>query len=87
MKAMFGMVSLLIALAIVGFLAVRQLKTAAPSVAPGASAAAAAGLSATGITTTGTVREQSQQVQQKVKDDIAKALEQGAAARKESPEQ
>ncbi|HKX41089.1 MAG TPA: hypothetical protein VJO99_08030 [Burkholderiaceae bacterium] len=87
MKAMFGMVSLLVVLAIVGLLAARQLKTAAPSVAPGASAAAAAGLSTSGIATGGTVREQSQQIQQKVKDDVAKALEQGAAARKDTPEQ
>jgi len=84
MKAMFGMVSLLIALAIVGILAARQLKTAAPSVAPGASAAAAAGLSASGLAATGTVREQSQQIQQKVKDDVSKALGQGMAPRKDA---
>ena len=69
MKAMFGVVSLLIALAIVGFLAARQLRTTAPSAA------------------SGTVREQSQQIQQKVKDDVAKALQQGAALRKDTPEQ
>ena len=69
MKAMFGMVSLLIALAIVGFLAARQLKSAAPSA------------------TSGTVREQSQQIQQRVKDDVAKALQQGAAQRKDVPDQ
>jgi hypothetical protein len=86
MKAIFGMVSLLIALAIVGFLAARQLKVA-PSVAPGASAAAAAGLSTSGIATTGTVREQSQQIQQKVKDDVSKALEQGMAPRKDAADQ
>ena len=71
MKAMFGVVSLLIALAIVGFLAARQLRTAAP---PDASAS-------------GTVREQSQQIQQKVKDDVAKALQRGAAARKDTSDQ
>ena len=84
MKAMFGMISLLIALAIVGILAARQLKTAAPSIAPGASAAAAAGLSASGLAATGTVREQSQQIQQRVKDDVSKALEQGMAPRKDA---
>ena len=74
MKAMFGVVSLLIALAIVGFLAARQLKTAAPSASSGAAAS-------------GTVREQSQQIQQKVKDDVTKALQQGAAARKDTSDQ
>jgi len=75
MKAMFGVVSLLVALAIVGFLAARQLKTAAPSAVSGDVAAS------------GTVREQSQQIQQKVKDDVTKALQQGAAARKDTPDQ
>jgi hypothetical protein len=89
MKAMFGMVSLLIALAIVGFLAVRQLKTAAPSSSSGATAAAAAtaGVALPDVAASGTVREQSQQIQQKVKDDVAKALQQGAAARKDAPDQ
>ncbi|HKW84157.1 MAG TPA: hypothetical protein VJN68_10430 [Burkholderiaceae bacterium] len=72
MKAMFGMVSLLIALAIVGFLAARQLKTVAPS---------------SGVAASGTVREQSQQIQQKVKDDVAKALQQGVEARKDTSDQ
>ncbi len=75
MKAMFGVVSLLVALAIVGLLAARQLKTAAPSVSSGDVAAS------------GTVREQSQQIQQKVKDDVTKALQQGAAARKDTSDQ
>ena len=89
MKAMFGMVSLLIALAIVGFLAARQLKTAAPSATSGATAAAAAtaGVVLPGVAASGTVREQSQQIQQKVKDDVAKALQQGAEARKDSADQ
>lgn len=89
MKAMFGVVSLLIALAIVGFLAARQLKTAAPSAAGGATAAAAAatGVALPDVSASGTVREQSQQIQQKVKDDVAKALQQGAAQRKDAPDQ
>jgi len=73
MKAMFGVVSLLVALAIVGFVAARQLKTAAPSALSGAAS--------------GTVREQSQQIQQKVKDDVTKALQQGGEARKDTPDQ
>jgi hypothetical protein len=89
MKAMFGIVSLLIALAIVGFLAARQLKTAAPSATSGSTAAAAAtaGVALPGVAASGTVREQSQQIQQKVKDDVAKALQQGAAQRKDMPDQ
>jgi hypothetical protein len=73
MKAMFGVVSLLVALAIVGFVAARQLKTAAPPALSGAAS--------------GTVREQSQQIQQKVKDDVAKALQQGVEARKDTSDQ
>lgn len=86
MKAVLGMISLLAALAIVGLLAARKLKTAAPTIAPGASAAAAAGLATSGLASGGTVREQSQQIQQKVRDDVARALEQGASARKDTSE-
>jgi hypothetical protein len=85
MKAMFGVVSLLIALAIVGFLAARQLKTVTPSATAGATATAA-GVALPDIAASGTVREQSQQIQQKVKDDVAKALQQGAAPRKDGSE-
>jgi ABC-type phosphate transport system substrate-binding protein len=84
MKAMFGVVSLLVALAIVGLLAARQLRTVAPSIAPGASAPAAEGVPS--FAGSGTVREQSQQLQQKVQSDVVKALEQGAAARSEPVE-
>jgi hypothetical protein len=89
MKALFGMVSLLIALAIVGILAARQLKTAAPSASSGATAAVAAtaGVALPDVSASGTVREQSRQIQQKVKDDVTKALEQGAAARKDTSDQ
>ena len=77
MKALFGVVSLLIALAIVGLLAARQMK----SVAPSASGPAAADVPS--FAGSGTPREQSQQLQQKVQSDVAKAREQGAAARGE----
>lgn len=86
MKAMFGIVSLLIVLAIVGFLAARQLKTAATSGST-AAAAATAGVALPGVAASGTVREQSQQIQQKVKDDVAKALQQGVEARKDTSDQ
>ena len=81
MKALFGVVSLLVALAVVGLLASRQLKAVAPSVAPGAAGAEAANVPS--FAGSGTVRAQSQQLQQKVQGDVIKALEQGAAPRTE----
>ena len=81
MKAMFGVVSLLVALAIVGWLASRQPRAMAPSIGPGAAGAEAASVPA--FSGSGTVREKSQQLQQKVQDDVKKALAQGAASRAE----
>lgn len=76
MRAVFGGVSLLVLLALVLLLVASQLKTAAPVLAlPGTAAASTAG--------SGAVRDQVQQARQQVGDDVAKALEQGAAARKE----
>ncbi len=76
MRAVFGGVSLLVVLALVLLLVASQLKTAAPVLAlPGTAAASTAG--------SGAVRDQVQQARQQVGDDVAKALEQGAAARKE----
>ena len=77
MRALFSIVSLLVVLAIVGILAAKQMKTAAPTLDRAASSVP--GLAAP----TGNVREQSQQLQQRVKSDVSKALEQGAAARTE----
>ena len=85
MKAIFGVVGLLIALAIVGLLAAGRLKTS-----PGVAADAAVGARAAsvlGAAPGSTVRETSEQAQQKVRDDVVRALEQGAAARASSPEQ
>jgi len=87
MKAMFGLVSLLVALAIVGLLAVKQLRSAAPSVAAGGSSTATAVAGVPPIAAGGTVREQSQQIQQKVLDDVNKALQQGADANKRAADQ
>lgn len=67
MRALFGVVGLLVALVIVGVLAKKQL-TAVKAVAPASADAPAA-----------TVREQSQQMQQRVQQDVQRALEQGAA--------
>lgn len=74
MKATFGFVSLLIALAIIGVVINKQLKAVGkvPVVATDGS------VSQGGAAANGTVREQSQQLQEKVRNDVAKALEQGA---------
>ena len=85
MKALFGMVGLLIALAIVGLLVAGRLKTA-----PGAAAEVAVGARAASVLNAApgtTVREASQNAQQKVGSDVVRALEQGAAARASSPDQ
>jgi hypothetical protein len=71
MRAVFGVLSLLVVLAIVGTLVTKQMK--AMKVSTGVVTGAADAAAST------TVREHSQQIQQKVKDDITKALEQGAA--------
>lgn len=74
MKALFGLVSLLVVLAIVGMLVSRQMK-AVTTLAPVAGASASA---------PATVTQQAQQVQQKVQDDLSRAMEQGAARREEA---
>lgn len=73
MKLVFGIASLLIALAIVGKLASTQLA------AVGGSSAAA-----TGDAASASVPEQSRRLQEQVANDVSKALEQGAAARREA---
>ena len=77
MRAIFGVVSLLVVLAIVSVVASKQLKsvnqtvgTTMPPAQTGAEQSAPAPT---------TVREQSQQIQQRVTGDIQKSLEQGAA--------
>ena len=71
MKALLGVVSLLVALAVLGMIVSRQLKAthlSAVAALPGGREVAASG----------TLRQQSQQMQQRVTDDIAKAMTQGA---------
>lgn len=89
MKALFGIVSLLVVLAAVGLLTARSLHgtpSLGTAVAPAATAtrteAATATVAAPSTGAAGaTLREQSQRLQQRVADDAAHALEQGAAAR------
>jgi hypothetical protein len=79
MKAMFGVVSLLVVLAIVGIVATRQLKAvghiagAAPSTDAGASAPLPQ------ISGSVPVSSQARQIETQVANDIAKAMQQGAA--------
>ena len=85
MKALFGVVSLLIALAIVGLVAVKQLKaigrTGAPTATTQADLPAVPQMSGSG-----TVADQSRQLQKRVADDVAKAMKQGTEARKDESE-
>ena len=67
MRIIFGALGLLIVLAIVGSLAKRQLQAVRVPVDSAASA----------TTLDGTPAQQSQQLQRKVADDVAKALQQG----------
>jgi hypothetical protein len=80
MKALFGVVSLLVALAIVGFVAVRQLKAVGHvGQAPASTTAGVAPVPQ--MSGSGTVREQAVQLENKVANDVVKAMNQGAAAR------
>lgn len=84
MKALFGVLSLLVVLAVVGLVVVKQMKAVGQMGSP---AAAAAGLPATPVMSgSDTPREQSQQLQNKVAQDVAKAMAQGAAARQDAIE-
>jgi len=85
MRAVFGVVSLLIAVAVVGILGARQLKamrgagaSAMPQLESGTTPAPPPAAAS------GTPREQSQQLQQRVRNDVIKALEQGATRKDES---
>lgn len=66
-RALFGVVSLLVVLAVIGHLATKQLGANQLAIAPAPSSASA------------TVREQSLQLQERARSDVTKALEQGAA--------
>ncbi len=90
MKAMFGIVSLLVVLAIVGVLVKQQLRgtrSLAVSAPPGTASAPEAMGAATGNppgSPPGTVRTQAEQLQQQVRSDVNRALEQGARRRSDA---
>ena len=84
MKALFGVVSLLVALAIVGLIAVKQLKAVGHVGGPtsvGGDVPAVPQMSGSG-----TVRDQSHELQNKVANDAIKAMNQGAEARQAESE-
>ncbi len=85
LKALFGVVSLLVALVIVGLIAVKQLK-AVGQVGRAGAASEAVGVAVPQMSGSGTVREQARQLQNKVANDAVNAMNQGAAARKEESE-
>ena len=83
MRALFGVVGLLLTLAIVGIVAVKQLNAVGRSVgaAPGASASSS---TAASTAPAGNAAEQSRQLQDKLRSDVVKSLEQGAARNDEA---
>ena len=77
MKAIFGVLALLVVLAIVGSLANKQLQ----AVGPGSSGAAAVAGAAAPVAVDGnaaTVAEQARSIQEQARTNAAAALEQGA---------
>ena len=85
MKALFGVVSLLVVLAIVGLIAVKQLKTVGQI--GGSMADTAQGVPAMPqMSGSGTVRDRSRELQNKVANDAIKAMNQGAEARQAESE-
>ena len=73
MRAVFGLIGLVVVLAVVGLLVRSQLRSVqALRPAPAAAASSAPG---------GAARETPRQVSQKVADDIARAIDQGAHRR------
>ncbi len=83
MRAVFGVVALLIVLAVVGGVAVKQMRASSQAMGNAAVQAAPPGPigHAVPAAPAGNVREQSQQLQQRVRDDVSRALEQGSTAR------
>ena len=82
MRMVFGVLGLVLALAIVGVLMKKQLHATGL-----AGVGAGPAVAATSAEPAATVREQSQNIQRKVQDDIARAMQQAAPARAEEPSQ
>ena len=81
MRMIFGVLSLLFVVAVVGFLAKKQLASVneikVPSVSgPGVSASGAVGAAVPSVNPTGNVQQQSQQIQQQFKAAAEAAMQQ-----------
>ena len=74
MRAILGLGGLLVVMAIVAILMKQNLNATRASAAP----ASAQGVNVPQIDTSKNVREQSQQVQKQVQDDLNKAMQQGS---------
>lgn len=75
MRMVFGVLGLLVALAIVGSLVKRQLQAVGAPLRPEAASAAGVALPAG----TGTPAQQSQQLQRRVADDVTQLMQQAPA--------
>jgi len=71
MRALFSLVGLLVVVAVIMLIAKKQLQAVAPAIVPATPVAAG--------TNAPTVPEQARSAQQKVLQDVNRALEQGAA--------
>ena len=69
MRALFGLVSLVVVLAVIAMVTKKQLQAVAPAVVPPPTAG----------TPAPTVPEQSRAAQRKIQQDVNRALEQGAS--------
>ncbi len=74
MRAVFGLAGLLVVMAIIGVLMKQNLGATRSSTAP----AASSGVAVPAVDATKNVREQSQQIQNQVRDDLNQALQQGS---------
>jgi Sec-independent protein translocase protein TatA len=84
MRAAFGVISLLVVLAIVGIVAMKQLKTVNSSVGASLPPAQSGTETAAAEPAASNVAAQSRQLQQRVADDVAKAVQQDAARKEEA---
>ncbi len=76
MRALFSLVGLLVVVAIIAMIAKKQLQAVAPAIVPPTPTTAGGDAP--------TVQEQSRAAQQKVLQDVNRALEQGAARTSDS---
>jgi len=81
MKALFGVVSMLVALAIVGLVIVKQLRAVGHA---GAAPADASAVVAPTLSGSGALRDQALQLENQVAGDAARAMAQGERARAEA---